>query len=107
MAHIHIERTHRLGLAQARDTAARWVSEAESTLDMRCSYEAGEHADQVLFSRPGVSGVFKLDGERFAIEAKLGFLLSAFKDRIEQEIQKNLDTLLGQADGKLAAGREP
>lgn len=97
MAHIHIERTHQLGLTQARETAAQWVAEAESKFDMRCRYEAGENSDQVLFSRSGVSGVFKLDGERFAIEAKLGFLLGAFKDRIEQEIQKNLDTLLVQA----------
>ena len=103
MAHIHIERKHQLGLAQARQTAAQWVAEAEGKFDMRCSYEAGEDADQVLFSRSGVNGVFKLDGERFAIEAKLGFLLGAFKDRIEQEIQKNLDTLLGQAGTKPAA----
>lgn len=103
MAHIYIERKHQLSLPQARETAARWVAEAERKFDMRCSYEAGENADQVLFSRSGVTGVFKLDGERFAIEAKLGFLLGAFKDRIEQEIQMNLDTLLGQAGGEPAA----
>jgi hypothetical protein len=28
------------------------------------------------------------------MEAQLGFLLSAFKDRIEAEIQKNLDELI-------------
>nr|MCU0942584.1 polyhydroxyalkanoic acid system family protein [Hydrogenophaga sp.] len=28
------------------------------------------------------------------LDAKLGFLLGAFKDRIESEIVKNLDTLL-------------
>lgn len=103
MAHIHIERTHQLGLTQAREAAAQWVAEAERKFDMRCSYEAGEHADQVLFSRSGVNGVFKLDGERFAIDAQLGFLLGAFKDRIEQAIQKNLDALLKQAEGKPAA----
>ncbi len=102
MAHIHIERKHQLGLAQARETAAQWVADAESKFDMRCSYEAGEQADQVLFSRLGVNGVFTVDAECFAIEAKLGFLLAAFKDRIEQEIQKNLDSLLGQAGSKPA-----
>lgn len=103
MANIHIERTHQLGLAQAREMAAQWVASAESKFDMRCTYEAGEHADQVLFSRSGVSGVFKLDSERFCVEAKLGFLLGTFKERIEQEIQTRLDALLGQAEGKPAA----
>lgn len=100
MAHIHIEREHQLSLAQARETAAQWVAQAESTFDMRCTYQAGEHGDSVSFSRSGVSGVFTLDAQRFAIEAKLGFLLGAFKDRIEQEIQRNLDTLLGQSGGQ-------
>lgn len=102
MAHIHIERKHQLGLAQARQTAALWVADAEHRFDMRCSYEAGDQADQVRFSRSGVNGVLTLDGEHFAVEAKLGFLLGAFKDRIEQEVQKNLDLLLEQAGGKTA-----
>ncbi len=102
MAHIHIEREHQLSLAQARQTAALWVAQAEEKFDMRCTYEAGEDADAVRFARSGVSGVFRLDAERFAIEAKLGFLLGAFKERIEQEIQHNLDKLLGQAGQKPA-----
>ena len=98
MPHIHIERKHQLSLAEARAMAVRWVAQAEDKFDMRCSYESGQDADSVVFKRSGVSGVFKLDAERFSIDATLGFLLGAFKDRIEQEIQRNLDTLLGQAD---------
>lgn len=65
MPHIHIERKHQLSLAEARATAARWVAQAETKFDMRCSYEAGEVADTVVFKRSGVSGVFQLDAERF------------------------------------------
>ena len=34
--------------------------------------------------------------ERFELDARLGFLLGAFKDRIESEIVKNLDDLLAK-----------
>jgi hypothetical protein len=34
----------------------------------------------------------------FELHARLGFLLGAFKDRIEAEIVKNLDALLEQKD---------
>jgi hypothetical protein len=33
-------------------------------------------------------------GDHFDLDAKLGFLLGAFKGRIEAEIVKNLDDLL-------------
>jgi hypothetical protein len=34
--------------------------------------------------------------DHFDLNAKLGFLLGAFKDRIEGEIVKNLDALLAK-----------
>jgi len=94
MAQILIEREHQLGLAQARLTAARWVEEAEQTFDMRCTYQQGETGDSVSFSRPGLSGTLEVSGEAFRLQAQLGFLLSAFKERIEAEVQKNLDALI-------------
>jgi putative polyhydroxyalkanoate system protein len=97
MADIHIEREHRMDLADARKTAARWVQQAEEKFDMRCTYVDGLESDQVSFTRSGVSGTLTVSPEKFEIEARLGFLLGAFKDRIESEIQKNLDTLLAQS----------
>ena len=46
------------------------------------------------FTRSGVNGKLKVTADRFELDAKLGFLLGAFKERIESEIVKNLDTLL-------------
>ena len=43
-----------------------------------------------------MSGTLTVSPEKFEIDARLGFLLGAFKDRIESEILKNLDTLLAQ-----------
>jgi putative polyhydroxyalkanoate system protein len=94
MAHLLIEREHQLGLEQARRTATQWVQEAEQKFDMRCTYLQGEHGDEVSFARSGLSGTLQVSATTFRMQAQLGFLLGAFKDRIEAEIQKNLDALI-------------
>jgi putative polyhydroxyalkanoate system protein len=105
MADIHIEREHRMDLTDARKIAARWVQQAEEKFDMRCTYGEGAEIDQVSFTRSGVTGRLTVSPEKFEIDARLGFLLGAFKDRIESEIQKNLDTLLAQpSEAALSSG---
>jgi putative polyhydroxyalkanoate system protein len=96
MADIHIERDHQLGLSGARKLAWRWAEQAENEFDMSCTYEEGDECDEVQFTRSGVSGTLKVSAERFELDAKLGFLLGAFKERIEGEIVKNLDDLLAK-----------
>lgn len=98
MPDIRIERPHHLGLAKARELAFHWAEEAEQGLDMDCTYEEGKTEDVVRFSRSGVSGELVVLPDRFVLAAKLGFLLGAFKDRIETEIVKNLDELLAHED---------
>jgi putative polyhydroxyalkanoate system protein len=93
---IHIQRDHALGLAQARKVAFRWAEMAEEKLDMECTYEEGKTSDLVSFNRSGVNGELRVTQGGFELEARLGFLLGAFKERIEREIVKNLDELLGQ-----------
>ena len=44
-------------------------------------------------------------GDGFELRARLGFLLSAFSVRIEDEIGRNLDALLGDA-ARLASRRD-
>lgn len=94
MADIHIVREHHLGLAAARKIAYTWAEQVEAEFGMECTYEEGPSADQVCFSRTGVKGTLQVSKTAFALDAQLGFLLGAFKDRIEAEIVKNLDTLL-------------
>ena len=45
-----------------------------------------------------------MGADHFELDAQLGFLLGAFKDRIEAEIVKNLDALLAQ--GKKPAAKK-
>jgi putative polyhydroxyalkanoate system protein len=94
MADIHIRREHTLGLAGARALARRWTEQAESEFDMQCTPVSDGTCEEVRFTRSGVSGTLRVGADHFELEAKLGFLLAAFKDRIEGEIVKNLDRLL-------------
>ena len=103
MANLHILREHALGLPAARKIAFAWAEQVESDFDMKCSYEEGKAADQVTFSRSGVNGTLQVTADRFELDAKLGFLLGAFKGKIEAEIVKNLDDLLASKPAKPAA----
>lgn len=94
MADIQIQREHALGLPRARQIAFKWAEQVEEEFDMTCTYEEGESEDLVSFSRSGVNGTLTVTMEHFELNARLGFLLGAFKEKIEGEIVKNLDALL-------------
>ncbi|RYX96388.1 MAG: polyhydroxyalkanoic acid synthase [Comamonadaceae bacterium] len=96
MPDIQITRDHALGFPEARKVAFKWAEMAEEKFDMACTYEEGKTSDLVTFTRSGVNGELKVTKDKFELEAKLGFLLGAFKDKIEGEIVKNLDSLLAK-----------
>jgi putative polyhydroxyalkanoate system protein len=98
MSAIHIRQPHALGLKKARVAAWQWAEEAEQKLSMTCEYEEGDSFDSVHFKRSGAQGTLFVRANEFEIIVTLGFLLSAFKDRIEAEIVSSLDAKL---DAKL------
>src|SRR5438105_13772333 len=83
---IHITREHALGFPAARKLAFRWAEEAEERLGMECVYEEGKASDLVTFTRLGANGELKVMKDRFELDARLGVLLGAFRDKIETEI---------------------
>ena len=103
MADLHIVRKHALGLAAARKIAFNWAEEVEKDLGMLCTYEEGRSADTVCFSRSGVQGALQVTKDSFELDAKLGFLLGVFKDRIEIEITQMLDRLVPEPATAAAA----
>ena len=105
MPDIHIAREHRLGLPAARKLAFRWAEVAEETLGMECTYEEGKTSDLVSFTRSGVNGELKVTKDSFELDARLGLILGAFKNRIESEIVKNLDELLAHQEPHKALDR--
>ena len=109
MADINITRQHGMSLADARKAAFKWAEQAEEKFDMECTYEEGKTSDECSFTRSGVSGKLQVDKDTFVLTAKLGFLLGAFKDKIEGEIVKNLDALIAkkQPATKKAVAKKP
>ena len=109
MADIHITRQHDMTLGEARKAAFKWAEQAEEKFDMACTYEEGKALDEVSFTRSGVSGTLTVTKDRFELQAKLGFLLGAFKEKIEGEIVKNLDALIAKSPpaAKKTAARKP
>jgi putative polyhydroxyalkanoate system protein len=103
MPDIKIIRSHSLGLPQARKVAYQWAEDCEKKLDMECTYEEGKAEDVVQFKRSGVEGRLNVTATGFDLHAKLGFLLGAFKGKIESEIEKNLDALLAKSASKTPA----
>jgi putative polyhydroxyalkanoate system protein len=95
---IKIHRQHRLGLGQARKVAWAWAEEVEAKFGMECTVIEGETSDTVEFTRSGVNGRLIVAPDHFDLDAKLGFLLGAFSKTIENEIERNLDTLLAQSE---------
>ena len=106
MPDIRIHRTHRLGLARAREVAWQWAEEVEKKFDMECTVIEGQTGDTVEFTRPGVKGQLTVAANRFDLEATLGFLLGAFSKTIEAEIERNLDELLASEKRKAAPARK-
>ena len=107
MSDIRIHRPHRLGLSKAREVAWQWAEEVEQRFDMTCTVIEGDGGDTVEFRRTGVDGRLLVRADHFDLEARLGFLLGAFSNRIEAEIERNLDALLAEKakrQGKAAHG---
>ena len=104
MADIHIQRPHALGFAKARKTAFRWAEQAEAKFGMDCTVIEGEDEDVVEFRRSGVDGRLVVTADSFDLTARLGLLVGAFRQRIESEIEANLDALLATPAKKKTKG---
>lgn len=103
VADLHIVREHTLGLVQARKVAFAWAEQMESEYRMQCTYQEGPSQDLLSFEGTGASGTLHVDKALFELNVRLGFLLGAFKEKIEAGIVKNLDAKLAGAAKKKAA----
>ncbi len=103
MPTLHITRQHTLSLDKAREIAQQWALDAERDFGMETSLAIGTDAHQTAerwnFKRTGVTGSLVTKPQSFELELHLGFLLGAFQDKIKQQIEQNLDQLLGPAKG--------
>ena len=94
---IRIHRPHALGLARARKIAWDWAERVERDYGMECTVIEGEDGDIVEFTRAGVAGEMTVAADHFDLRARLGMVLGMLGPRIEAEIEKQFDELLGAA----------
>lgn len=97
MAEIHIHRPHTLGPEAARQLARDWQTQAEQDWGLQCMAQTLEDRQQIDFERPGLQGQLRVSGEAFELRLTLGFLLRAYRARIEAELQQRLEDRLGPA----------
>lgn len=94
----------------AREMAQQWAEQAENKYDMDCTYEKGALQDTLCFARAGIKGTLDVLPGALDFHAQLGFLVSAFKERIQTELEQQLDAMLASSDAprntkaSLAAG---
>lgn len=86
MASIDIQHPHSKTPAQARKAVESMAKKLAERFDM----DYGWDGDTLNFSRSGVDGRIALLADKLRVTANLGFLLSAMKGPIEQEIRRVL-----------------
>jgi len=86
MSEIDLQHPHALSPEQAR-AAVQHVADALSTrFGLVCQWQE----QRLVFTRPGVEGAITLRPGALQVNARLGWMLSAVKAQIEQEIRRVL-----------------
>ena len=88
---IDIRHSHSLPHAKARKA----VEEVAEKLAERFEFDYAWDSDILKFIRSGVDGKIALAPKSLHVTAKLGFLVSAFKGPIKNEIRRVLDERFG------------
>lgn len=91
MSQIDIRHPH----ARNDQDARRIVEDIIETLGQRYGVDGQWHDDAVALSGPGLQGRIQLSSGQVRVTADLGFLLSAFRGQVEDEIQRVLGERLG------------
>jgi len=78
---------------------SQWMHDAQTRFGLQCQLTADAQEVRIAFSHAGVTGTLVAGHDRFELTARLGFLLNAYRPRIEAEVQRQLDALLGAAPG--------
>ena len=86
MSNISIRREHQLSHAQAVDAVNRIAARLNKEYGVVSRWEG----PALYFDRTGLSGTVVLSGSKLEFDIKLGFLMSAFRERISQAVEQTL-----------------
>jgi putative polyhydroxyalkanoate system protein len=84
MSDIHARKAHNLTLEEAKQTAQKLADQLQKEFQLDSQWQG----NTLNFTRSGVKG--KLD---VTVDISLGFMLKAFRGKIQAEIDKNIDKM--------------
>lgn len=87
MSEIHIRRPHTIGVKKAKVAAQKVADDLAQEFGVESTWDG----DVLRFAHKGVEGALSVTKDEVVLNAKLGFLLSAFKSRIEAHVNDNFD----------------
>lgn len=87
MSRITIRRKHKLGHAELLERTSHLADRLGEKYGADCRWEG----ETVHIEHSNVTGTVKVSRSEIVVDAKLGFFLSMFQHRVEEEIGKILD----------------
>ena len=87
MSKIHLRREHDLTPKAARKKVERVADVLATRFEAECEW----NGDVLSITHPSVNGKVVVGKNDVVVEAKLGFLLAMFRDRIDEELVRILD----------------
>lgn len=87
MSEINITKKHKLGLKKAKAKVNKLADQLAQDYDLESEWDG----DSLVFQRAGVSGQLDVSKDEVQLVMKLGFLMAAFKPKIEAQLISNLD----------------
>ena len=87
MSRIHLRRSHDFSAKVARQRVDRMAEALASKFEAECEWQG----DVLSIEHPNVSGTVTLGKKEIVLDARLGFLLAMFRDRVDAEISRILD----------------
>jgi putative polyhydroxyalkanoate system protein len=87
MSRVTIRRTHKLGHAELLER----VSHLAERLGEKYGADTRWEGETAYIEHSNVTGTVKVSKTAVVVDAKLGFFLSMFQHRVEEEITKILD----------------
>jgi putative polyhydroxyalkanoate system protein len=87
MSRIHLTRAHDLSAKDARERVDHLAEALAKQFEAECTWKG----DVLKIEHANVSGTIKLGKKEIILDARLGFLLAMFRDRVDAEIGRILD----------------
>ena len=95
MSDIVVRRRHGMTMKKARSAAEDIAAKMDEEFDLDYAWDG----NTLEFRRTGVNGFLEVSKKEVEISVRLGFLMLAFRSRIEEEIHTYFDEHFGKSGG--------